>query len=96
MFWELFLIFIAQFSFNILKVLEIRYTMLHDIKKVLINSIFINIALIASMFISIEALLEGNFIVLVFYTGGALLGKYLGMKMDIGSPIRNFNKRKDI
>lgn len=90
---ELLFIFIAQFSFNILKVLEIRYTMLHDIKKVLINSVFINIALIGSMFISIEALLEGNFVVLLFYIGGALVGKYLGMKMDVGSPPKNIMKR---
>ena len=77
------LIFISQLAFNILKVLEIRYTMQHNIKMVLINSIFINICLLTSMFASIDALLQGNFIVLLFYVGGALLGKYIGMLMKI-------------
>jgi uncharacterized membrane protein YqgA involved in biofilm formation len=88
-FWVLF----AQISFNLLKVLEIRYTFEHDVTKLLINSVFIGLMSLASMFISIDALLKGNFFIIFFYLFGGLVGKYFGMKIKVTKPV---NKLEEI
>jgi uncharacterized membrane protein YqgA involved in biofilm formation len=79
----LLLIFIAQVLFNIFKVLEIRYTLHHQVRQLLMNSVWINLVALASTFYSIDALLKGNFIVIIFYIAGSVVGKYIGMKIDV-------------
>lgn len=76
-------VFTFQVLFNIFKVLEIRYTLHHQVKKLLVNSVWINLVSLGSMFYSIDALLKGNFAVIIFYIAGSLLGKYIGMKIDV-------------
>ncbi len=76
-------VFAFQVLFNIFKVLEIRYTLHHQIRKLLINSVWINLVALGSMFYSIDALLKGNFTVIIFYISGSVAGKYIGMKIDV-------------
>lgn len=76
-------VFIFQVLFNIFKVLEIRYTLHHQVSKLLINSVWINLVALVSTFYSIDALLKGNFIVIIFYIAGSVVGKYIGMKIEI-------------
>lgn len=74
-----FLIFTSQLLFNVLKVLEIKFTYNNEIKKLLVNSVLINLVSIGSLFVSFERLLKGDWIVLPYYIIGSLLGKWIGM-----------------
>ena len=76
-------VFIFQVLFNIFKVLEIRYTLHNQVRKLLANSVWINLVSLASTFYSIDALLKGNFIVIIFYIAGSVVGKYIGMKIEV-------------
>jgi hypothetical protein len=87
----LLLIFSAQVLFNIFKVLEIRYTLQHNVRRLLLNSVWINLAALVSNFFSIEGLLRGNFILIAFYIVGSVVGKYIGMQIEITKPTK---KRK--
>lgn len=76
-------ILIFQILFNIFKVLEIKYTYENKINRLLINSVWINLVSLASVYFSIDSLLQGDFFVLPFYIGGSVLGKWVAMtKMD--------------
>jgi hypothetical protein len=79
----LLLIFSAQVLFNIFKVLEIRYTLQHNVRRLLFNSVWINLTALVSNFFSIEGLLRGNFILIAFYIAGSVVGKYIGMRIEI-------------
>lgn len=74
-----FLVALFQFSFNVLKVLEIKYTYQNKLKPLLLNSLLINAASLGSVFISIDKLLEGDYLVIPFYVGFAILGKWFAM-----------------
>ena len=76
------LVFGAQVFFNILKVLEIRYTYEKNTSKVLFNSIWMAVASLAATFIAIDELAKGNLEVFPVYVLGNLAGKYIGMKID--------------
>ena len=73
------LVALFQFSFNVLKVLEIKYTYQNKLKPLLLNSLLINAASLGSVFISIDKLLEGDYLVIPFYVGFAILGKWFAM-----------------
>ncbi len=87
----LLLIFSAQVLFNIFKVLEIRYTLQHNVRRLLLNSVWINLASLVSTFFSIDGLLKGNFLIILFYIAGSVVGKYIGMKIEI---TKSTKKRK--
>jgi hypothetical protein len=75
-------VLISQIIFNILKVLEIKYTYQNRIKPLLINSVFINIVSLLSVYYAIDDLLKGNFAIVFFYIVGSVIGKYIGMKLN--------------
>lgn len=77
------LVFVFQVLFNIFKVLEIRYTLHQQIGRLLVNSVWINLVSLGAMFYSLDALLKGNFIVIIFYIAGSVVGKYIGMKIEV-------------
>jgi hypothetical protein len=83
MYKELIVLF-AQTLYNILKVLEIKYTYQNKIPALLLNSIWINLVALASTYYAIDDLLKGKFTIVIFYISGSVLGKYLGMKF--GNP----------
>lgn len=74
------LLFIFQFSFNILKTLEIRYTYKNELTESLINSLMINIISLASLYFSIDALIQGNLYMIASYILGSFSGKFVSMK----------------
>jgi hypothetical protein len=45
--------------------------------------VWINLASLLSVFFSVEGLLRGNFVLIVFYIAGSVVGKYIGMKIEI-------------
>jgi hypothetical protein len=75
-----FIIFFFQVFFNIFKVLEIKYTYENQIRKLLINSIWINLVSLASVYFSLDRLFEGDLWVVPFYILGSVIGKWVAMK----------------
>ena len=71
------LIFLLQAFFNILKVLEIRHAVHGKVKESLINSVLISSMTLASSYFSLDELFSGNWIVILFFVGGSVVGKWL-------------------
>jgi hypothetical protein len=65
--------------FNIFKVLEIKFTYENQLNRLLINSVWINLVSLASVYYSLDSLLKGDMWVLPFYIGGSVLGKWIAM-----------------
>jgi hypothetical protein len=76
-------VFSGQVFFNILKVLEIRYTYEKNTSKLLFNSIWMAAASLAATFIAVDELAKGNLEIFPAYLMGSLVGKYIGMKIDV-------------
>ena len=77
-----FIVLISQVIFNLLKVLEIKYTYENKVGHLLINSVLLNAISLVSVFYSMERLLDGDFMIIFFYIGGSVVGKWLGMKIN--------------
>ena len=72
-----------QIMFNIFKVLEIKFTYENQLNRLLVNSVWINLVSLASVYFSLDSLLKGDMWVLPFYIGGSVLGKWVAMtQMD--------------
>lgn len=72
-----------QIMFNIFKVLEIKFTYENQLSRLLLNSVWINLVSLASVYFSLDSLLKGDMWVLPFYIGGSVLGKWIAMtQMD--------------
>lgn len=74
------IVFFFQVFFNIFKVLEIKYTYENQIRQLLINSVWINLVSLASVYFSIDRLLDGDLWVVPFYILGSVMGKWVAMK----------------
>lgn len=94
------IVFVAQILFNIFKVLEIKYTYQNRVSALLFNSIWLNAIALVGTFYSIKDLLAGNFVIVIFFIGGSVLGKWIGMKIDntrttIWETLFKSNKKND-
>jgi len=78
------IVVVAQTLYNIFKVLEIKYTYQNKVGALLLNSVWINLVVLACTYYTIDDLLKGNFTIVIFYIAGSVLGKYLGMQL--GNP----------
>ena len=83
--------------FNIFKGLEIKFTYENQLSRLLINSVWINLVSLASVYYSLDSLLKGDMCVLPFYIGGSVLGKWIAMtQMDnLESKLFIFFKSKE-
>lgn len=77
---DVILLFIFQFSINILRTLEIQHTYNKEINKSLINTLMINAISLASLYFSIDALVQGNLYAIAAYLTGSIGGKFVSMK----------------
>jgi Na+-transporting NADH:ubiquinone oxidoreductase subunit NqrE len=59
--------------------MEIRYTYEQKVKALLYNSVWINLVSLASTYFSIQRLFAGDWLVVIVYIGGSLLGKWMAM-----------------
>ena len=73
------LVLAFQILFNIFKVLEIKYTYENRLRLLLINSVYINLVSLASVYWSLDRLFAGDWWVIPFYIGGSVLGKWIAM-----------------
>ncbi len=76
------IIFLSQLTFNILKVLEIRFTYERRVARLMVNSVLINLVSLLSVYYSLDLLInKGDWWVLAFYIAGSAAGKYLGISI---------------
>jgi hypothetical protein len=73
------LVFVFQFFFNIFKTLEIKYTYEHKVKALLFNSVWINLLSLGTTYLSLERLFKGDWLVIVVYIAGSVVGKWVAM-----------------
>ena len=72
-----------QIMFNIFKVLEIKFTYENQLTRLMLNSVWINLVSLASVYFSLDSLLKGDMWVLPFYISGSVIGKWIAMtQMD--------------
>lgn len=74
-----FLVFLFQVLFNIFKTMEIKYTYEQKVKALLYNSVWINLVSLASTYFSIQRLFAGDWLVVIVYIVGSILGKWMAM-----------------
>jgi len=85
-----------QIMFNIFKVLEIKFTYENQLTRLMLNSVWINLVSLASVYFSLDSLLRGDMWVLPFYIGGSVLGKWIAMTQmeNLESKLFSFFKSK--
>jgi hypothetical protein len=86
-----------QIMFNIFKVLEIKFTYENQLTRLMLNSVWINLVSLASVYFSLDSLLKGDMWVLPFYIGGSVLGKWIAMTQmeNLESKLFSFFKSKE-
>lgn len=82
------LVFIFQFFFNIFKTLEIKYTYEHKVNALLLNSVWINLVSLGSTYFALDGLIAGQWLVLVFYIAGSVVGKWFAMTKIISCKMK--------
>lgn len=80
-----------QILFNIFKVMEIKFTYENKLRALLINSVWINLVSLASVYFSLDRLFEGDWLVIPFYIGGSVIGKWVAMTKFENTRFRIFN-----
>ena len=76
-------LFLSQIGVNIFKTHEIVFTAQREVKKVIINSVFLALTLLFSFYISIDGLFQGDYFILVVYIIGAMLGKHIALEQAL-------------
>ena len=77
--WYYLIVFVFQVLFNIFKVMEIKFTFENQLRNLLINSVWINLISLASVYFSLDRLFQNDWVVLPFYIGGSVIGKWIAM-----------------
>ena len=77
--WYYLIVFVFQVLFNIFKVMEIKFTFENQLRNLLINSVWINLISLAAVYFSLDRLFQNDWLVLPFYIGGSVFGKWIAM-----------------
>jgi len=77
--WYYLIVFVFQVLFNIFKVMEIKFTFENQLRNLLINSVWINLVSLAAVYFSLDRLFQNDWLVLPFYIGGSVVGKWIAM-----------------
>jgi hypothetical protein len=77
--WYYIIVFVFQVLFNIFKVMEIKFTFENQLRNLLINSVWINLVSLAAVYFSLDRLFQNDWLVLPFYIGGSVFGKWIAM-----------------
>ena len=74
------LVFLFQVMFNVFKTMEIKYTYENKVNELMLNSIWINLVSLGSVYFAIDNLFKGNWSVIIVYIMGSVAGKWVAMK----------------
>ncbi len=59
--------------------MEIKFTFENQLRNLLINSVWINLVSLAAVYFSLDRLFQNDWLVLPFYIGGSVVGKWIAM-----------------
>jgi hypothetical protein len=59
--------------------MEIKFTYENKLRALLINSVWINLISLASVYFSLDRLFEGDWLIIPFYIVGSVIGKWIAM-----------------
>lgn len=59
--------------------MEIKFTFENQLRNLLINSVWINLVSLAAVYFSLDRLFQNDWLVLPFYIGGSVFGKWIAM-----------------
>ena len=79
---EYFLLALIQISFNLLKILEIKFSYDEDMKKTLIVGVLLSIVWLFSTAIGVSAVIKLDYVMMVVYVLSSTLGKVLAIKLQ--------------
>jgi hypothetical protein len=72
-------IFVLQAAMAILKVQEIKYNDGENVKKSMTNAFLISIVALLSVTIGVNSLLNGDWVVPIFFVAGSMVGKWIAI-----------------
>ena len=76
-----FILAIIQIAFNLLKLLEIKYSYDEDMKRTLIVGFFLAIVWLFSTAIGVSAVIQLDYIMMIVYVISSMFGKYLALRL---------------
>lgn len=76
------LVYILQCCFNVCKALEIRYTYENRLGPILLVGFALSVMMVLGLYLSIGALLEGDWFMIVVYVSGSVSGKFLSWRIN--------------
>ena len=66
------LVFLFQIMFNVFKTMEIKYTYENKVNELMLNSIWINLVSLGSVYFAIDSLFKVNWSVIIVYKMGSV------------------------
>lgn len=79
---QYFLLSIIQISFNLLKILEIKYSYDENMKMTIIVGFFLAIVWLLSTAIGVSAVIKLDYLMMIVYVLSSVIGKILALKMQ--------------
>jgi len=76
-----FILAIIQIAFNLLKLLEIKYSYDEDMKRTLLVGFFLAIVWLFSTAIGVSAVIQLDYIMMIVYVISSMFGKYLALRL---------------
>lgn len=73
---------VIQMMFNLLKILEIKYSYDRDMKKTMLVGFALTIVWLFSTALGVAAVIEMDYIMMGVYIVFSMLGKYLALKLQ--------------
>jgi len=86
------LLALIQIIFNLLKILEIKYSYDENIKMTLLVGFFLAIVWLFSTAIGVSAVIQLDYMMMIVYVISSLFGKYLALKLRKNWKIRKNGK----
>jgi hypothetical protein len=77
-----FLLALIQISFNLLKVLEIKYSYDENMKMTIIVGFFLAIVWLLSTAIGVSAVIKLDYLMMIVYVLSSVFGKIMAIKMQ--------------
>jgi len=75
------LLAVIQVAFNLLKLLEIKYSYDEDMNRTLIVGFFLAIVWLFSTAIGVSAVIQLDYIMMIDYVISSMFGKYLALRL---------------
>jgi heme/copper-type cytochrome/quinol oxidase subunit 4 len=81
-----------QITFNLLKILEIKYSYDENMKMTLLVGFFLAIVWLFSTAIGVSAVIKLDYVMMIDYVISSMFGKYLALKLRKNWKIKNNGK----